>query len=107
MRALARWLVVAVVSLQLGVACRSQPAMAEPPADARRYDLKGTVVAVNPAVREIIVDHEEIPGFMDAMTMPFYVGEAEELRGLAPGDRITGELLVWDGGARLRALRKR
>ncbi|HEY0947801.1 MAG TPA: SCO family protein, partial [Opitutaceae bacterium] len=35
----------------------------------------------------ITIEHEEIPGFMPAMTMPFYA-DAADVRALAPGDRV-------------------
>ena len=47
----------------------------------------------------ISIQHEEIPGFMPAMTMPFYVDAAEGRR-LAPGDRVAFEFRV---GERSRA----
>ncbi len=37
---------------------------------AKHYDLKGQVLAVNRDKQEVLVKHEEIPGFMMAMTMP-------------------------------------
>ncbi len=40
------------------------------------------------------VRHEEIPGYMAAMTMPFKVGEASLLDGLEYGDKIQFELVV-------------
>ncbi|MCB1233057.1 MAG: SCO family protein [Verrucomicrobiae bacterium] len=37
----------------------------------------------------VIIDHEEMPGYMNAMIMPFHVKEAGELEGLTPGAVIT------------------
>ena len=39
--------------------------------EAKRYPLKGKVVAVDKAKKKATVKHEEIPGYMDAMTMDF------------------------------------
>jgi protein SCO1/2 len=47
------------------------------------------------------VDSEAIPGFMDAMTMPYKVKPDSELDKLHPGDVVTADLLVQDEGARL------
>ena len=40
------------------------------PAAEQRYDLKGTVVSVDKSHANLTVNHEEIKGFMAAMTMP-------------------------------------
>lgn len=56
------------------------------------YPLTGTVVEVR-SPTEIVVAHDEIPGFMDAMTMPFTVRNAQ---GLDPGDVVAGTLHVGD-----------
>ena len=44
----------------------------------------------------IVVAHDEIPGFMPAMTMPFRVKNREELQGLKAGDSLTFRLSVAD-----------
>lgn len=41
----------------------------------------------------IRVQHEEIPGYMPAMTMPFHV-EERDVRGLVPGDQVEFEFRV-------------
>lgn len=43
---------------------------------------------------EVTLDHEAIPGFMDAMTMPYKLKDANILSELHPGDVITADLLV-------------
>jgi protein SCO1/2 len=77
-------------------ACGSQPqpapaATASQPA-AARYDLKGKVVSIDAANNALTVDHEEIPGFMAAMTMPYPVKDAQALGTLSPGDEITAKV---------------
>lgn len=69
-----------------------------PDASSPRYPLKGRVVAVDPDRREVTIAHEDIPGFMPAMTMPFVVrGEdALLLKTLSPGDEVTAQLVVPD-----------
>jgi Cu/Ag efflux protein CusF len=39
----------------------------------REYSVRGVVRRVEPERRSVVVKHEEIPGFMPAMTMPFDV----------------------------------
>jgi FtsP/CotA-like multicopper oxidase with cupredoxin domain/Cu/Ag efflux protein CusF len=48
----------------------------------------GVVVATVPRAGRIIVNHEEIPGFMAAMEMSFSVASPSLLGGLKQGDRI-------------------
>lgn len=52
----------------------------------------------------ITVQHEDIPGFMPAMTMPFFTDETEA-RGLVPGDRVEFLFRVGDK-SRASAFRK-
>ena len=59
-------------------------------APEKRFELKGKVVSVNKAQRQVTLDHEQIPGFMDAMTMPFSVREDWALEALAPGQTAEG-----------------
>ena len=69
-----------------------------PSASAKRYPLKGVVMTVVASKPEIVVRHEEIPGFMAAMTMPFPVRDDPKVVGLLrPGDRIEATLVVDDG----------
>ncbi len=102
---LSRALCLLPIAALLAFAACSKPAAPQPPAGAQRYELRGTVVSVNPSAREVFLKHEEIPGYMAAMTMPFYVATPEELMPFKPGDRVVGELLVWDSGALVRGLR--
>ncbi|HEY4613705.1 MAG TPA: copper-binding protein, partial [Bacteroidota bacterium] len=48
----------------------------------------GKIVALVPESQQIVVDHEEIKGFMDAMTMGYKVSSNSLLKGLKPGDKI-------------------
>ena len=48
----------------------------------------GKVIALVPAKSQIVVDHQEIPGFMKAMTMGYQVESMQLLEGLQPGDAI-------------------
>jgi len=42
---------------------------------AKRYDLRGTVIAVSKEKNVATIDHQEIPGFMKAMRMDLPIGE--------------------------------
>lgn len=73
-------------------------ACAREPVVTARYDLKGQVVSVDVAKGEMVVDHEEIPGFMAAMRMPFKLKERDALASIGAGDRIQATLAVADVG---------
>lgn len=73
--------------------------------EGKRYALKGVVASVNRAVREVVVAHEDIPGFMPAMTMPFPLSDPTTLASLAPGDTIAATLVVGETSYRLEDVR--
>jgi Cu(I)/Ag(I) efflux system periplasmic protein CusF len=49
---------------------------------------EGKVIATVPSASQIVVEHGEIKGFMDAMTMGYRAEPASLLDGLKSGDRI-------------------
>ena len=57
------------------------------------YKLRGKVVATNPATGEVTLNHDAIPGFMDAMTMPYKLKDPGILSELHPGDVLTADYL--------------
>src|SRR5262245_32945083 len=61
------------------------------------YDIKGKVVAVDTEKKKVTLDHEDIPGRMPAMEMPFDVTDTKVLEGLKPGDQVRGKLKIKDG----------
>ncbi len=83
-------LVCLALALML-VACAKKPA-------GKRYELQGQVVAVDSGSREITVAHEDIPGLMQGMTMPFQVAHGEDwiFGKIAPGDNIHATLVISD-----------
>ena len=65
-------------------------------ANEKRYPLKGKVVAVDKTDRTATIMHEDIPGFMPGMTMPFKIKSDGDLEMLKPGDQVTAQLVVDD-----------
>jgi protein SCO1/2 len=61
---------------------------------AKTYEMRGQILGVNRDKMEILVKHEEIPGLMDAMTMPWKVKDVNMLDNIGPGDLITSEIVV-------------
>lgn len=64
---------------------------------ARHYELRGTVVAVDRNARMVMIAHEKVEGYMDAMTMPFVVKDDWALEAMKPGARVTAVLVVSRG----------
>jgi protein SCO1/2 len=60
----------------------------------QRYAIKGKVVSVERRDSTVTISHEAIPGYMDAMTMPFKLKDERLLADLAEGDRVQGTLVV-------------
>src|SRR5688572_6565108 len=74
--------------------------------DQREYTLQGQVISVTPNHEQATVNHEEIKGFMTAMTMPYKVQDPKQLEGIAPGDLINAKLVVLTSDAYLTDVKK-
>jgi len=77
--------------LLTGIACSKKPA-------GKRYELQGRVVAVDSGSREITVAHQDIPGLMPGMTMPFPIARDQDwvFGKIGPGDHIHATLVMTD-----------
>lgn len=78
-------------------ACRQAP-------EPKRYELRGQIVSFDTARGEVVVDHEDIPGFMPAMVMPYKVQDTALLDGKRPGDMVTATLVVEEINAYLTTI---
>ena len=74
--------------------------------DQREFTLQGQVMSVTPDHDQATVNHEEIKGFMAAMTMPYKVHDPKQLDGIAPGDLINAKLVVLPNDAYLVDVKK-
>jgi len=63
---------------------------------AARHPARGLVLKVDRDSSTVTVSHEDIPGYMDAMVMPFAVRDRSQLAEVRPGDRIAFRLNVKD-----------
>ena len=92
----------ALLGVLLIAAAGCRPAAERPAAPAATsHALRGVITAIDAQRREITVEHEAVPGYMGAMTMPFPVDPAVRLDALAPGDEITARLVVDGSRSRL------
>jgi protein SCO1/2 len=87
---------LALVLPMAGCHSSSRSQAAVPSGSVKQYAVKGIIVGTDPAHDEVTVDSESIPGFMEAMTMPYKVKDPNVLQDLHPGDHMTGVLLVGD-----------
>lgn len=86
--------------IALAAACSRTP----PP--AKQYQLTGQILAIKPERQEVLVKHEDIKGFMPAMTMPYKVQDGSLLNGKQPGDLIQATLVVGETDAHLSTITK-
>ena len=61
---------------------------ARPTEAAQVFSVKGTVKEIKLADKQITIEHEKIPNYMDAMTMDFDVKSTNELQGVQVGDYV-------------------
>jgi protein SCO1/2 len=76
----------------LGALLMSTAGCSRPP----EYELRGQILAVDPARQELTIKHEDITGFMPGMTMPFKVRDARAMEGRQAGELIRATLVVED-----------
>lgn len=72
----------------------------------RTYPLRGQVLAIAAETRpdgrrEVTVRHDDIPNFMPAMTMPYFVKEPALLDRFVPGDLFTASLVIKRKGSEM------
>lgn len=73
------------------VGCAPQPKA------AHEYDIVGKVTAIAADKSTATIDHEAIPGLMKGMEMKFRLANPEVVKGIEPGDAVTGKLRTQDG----------
>jgi Cu/Ag efflux protein CusF len=78
------------------IACQSQKTGPTP-----RYHLTGKISDVDKRGKYVLVEQDDIPGYMPAMTMSYPVKDPRSLDRLSTGDVITADVVVSNDGARL------
>jgi protein SCO1/2 len=92
-----RLLVFSFLAFAVVAGCRSgqnSDNQAGAGADVKVYHLRGKVVSTDAAHGIVVLDHGAIPGFMEAMTMPYQLKDPSIVSELHPGDVITADVLV-------------
>ena len=62
--------------------------------EVKHYELHGRIISVDKLGHQLIIDHDAIPGFMEAMTMPYVVSDNAMLDQAGAGDEIKADLAV-------------
>ena len=90
-----RYLIIFLSAVFLLSACQ-KPATKTDAASptAKRYDFRGKVISIDKAKKEATIEHQDIPGYMDAMTMPFPIRQDSVWDVLTPGSEIRADLVV-------------
>ena len=88
-----QWIRSVIFWSALLIWCSAKSAL--PSADAARVFLARGVIEELP-LPTVVIRHEAISNYMDAMTMPFKAADPAELAGFHRGDRVTFQLHVTD-----------
>jgi len=111
-RTMQLWHFISILgSIMLAVSSGKTPPASTPAPSAtaptqRVFQVKGTILELLPAEKSVRIKHEAIPGYMDAMTMPFDVKDTNELAGLEAGDGISFRLTVTEREGWIDQLKK-
>ena len=85
-------------------------ACTRPAEQQRTYPIRGQILSIGETRqdgrRELSVKHEDIPGFMPAMSMAYFVKTPSLLDGLAPGDLFSATLVLNGSDIHLEAVKK-
>ncbi len=82
--------------------CRSAAPPAASTAEVKTFPMRGKIVSVDST--HVTLNHEAVPGFMEAMTMPYKLKDPSIVGELHPGDRITAKILARKDAAGYRDL---
>ncbi len=80
----ARLALAALLAIAIGGCAPKKPADSA----LRSFDVTGYLESVEPDGQRLLIDHEEIPGFMPQMVMMFNLAQPAEAAKLQPGDQI-------------------
>lgn len=87
--------ILCICLLLPGLGCRGtgKPAVVAS-SPQKSFPIRGRIVATDPATGGVMLDHEAVPGYMEAMTMEYKLATPNTISELHPGDRIAATLVV-------------
>ena len=65
----------------------------------QKYVLTGRVITKQPVTQQLVIDNDDIPGFMPAMTMPYAVKDADGFARVQPADIIRADVIMQPQGS--------
>ena len=86
-----RW-IPATIAILLGLAVLGRAESGEPA--IRTFSARGVILEIKPDTSQLVIQHQAISNYMDAMTMPFKVKDPAPLAELKRGDQVTFQLHV-------------
>ena len=90
-----KFILFLICSMFLSIACGGPKATdTNASSTAKRYPLRGKVMSVDKAAKKANIEHDEVAGYMPAMTMDFEVREDWVWEDMKPGSLIRAELVV-------------
>ena len=72
---------------------------------AQRYVLTGTVQSIDVPNHQVVVDGDDVPGYMDAMSMPYSVPDDSALKALHVDEIIRADIVVQGNDAHLENIK--
>jgi protein SCO1/2 len=84
------WGLICLAALLMG--CNQKASL--PASPTQVFSVKGVIKELEPDGKTAVIRHEAIPGYMEAMTMPFEVRDTNLLHGLKAGDAISFKMAI-------------
>ena len=97
---------IAGASLLSAGCSKKASAQSQPQAQTKTYATRGTLKSFGPDKKFVNIAHEDIPGYMGAMTMSFEPSGPKQLEGFAVGDKVAFSFTDDDGRRVLVTLAK-
>lgn len=96
---------LALSPLAFTACSREKPQTESATAGTTVHPMRGIVREIRPAEDTVIIEHEDVPGYMPSMTMPFNIRDAAEFGKIHPGSAIAFELVTTQTESWIRGIK--
>lgn len=86
------WTGACALALMIGCATVFSGCHSSQKKATQEYPIRGFIVSVDPTGQSVVLNHEAVPGLMEAMTMSYKLEDPSVASELHPGDKITATL---------------